>query len=104
MSQKIRAMVVDDSAVIRGLFERALKADGTIEVIGTAANGQIAINMLKNVQVDVLVLDIEMPVMNGLKLNAHSVPPAARSRMLSGGQLGNGNPPENPGEVPARET
>ena len=67
MSQQIRVLVVDDSAVIRGLFERALKADGTIDVVGTAGNGQIAINMLKNTQVDVLVLDIEMPVMDGLE-------------------------------------
>lgn len=59
-------MVVDDSAVIRGLIGRILEADPTINVVATAANGEQAIRLLGSTDVEVVVLDIEMPVMDGL--------------------------------------
>jgi two-component system chemotaxis response regulator CheB len=62
----IRVMVVDDSAVIRGLITRALEADPAIQVVATVANGQLAIGQLGRTDMDVIVLDIEMPVMDGL--------------------------------------
>jgi len=61
-----RVMVCDDSAVIRGAISRMLEADPTVQVVARVANGQMAIDELKRTQVDVLVLDIEMPVMDGL--------------------------------------
>jgi two-component system chemotaxis response regulator CheB len=61
-----RVMIVDDSAVIRGLLTRALEADPTIEVVASVANGQMALTQLTRQPVDVVVLDIEMPVMDGL--------------------------------------
>jgi len=66
---KISVMVVDDSAVIRGMFANVLDADSDIEVIGTAANGRMAVDMLARGDcndVDVITLDIEMPEMDGL--------------------------------------
>ena len=66
MSSKIRVMLVDDSAVVRGLFDRALREDSAIEIVASASNGEIAINMLKKTAVDVMLLDIEMPVMDGI--------------------------------------
>lgn len=62
----IRVMVVDDSAVIRGLITRALEADPDIQVVATVGNGQLAIGQLGRTDVDVIVLDIEMPVMDGI--------------------------------------
>jgi two-component system chemotaxis response regulator CheB len=62
----IRVLVVDDSAVVRGLIAKNLKADPAIEVVGTAANGQLALDELARKPVDVVILDIEMPVMDGL--------------------------------------
>ena len=59
-------MLVDDSAVVRGLFDRALNADPTIEIVGSAGNGEIAITLLKKTPADVILLDVEMPVMDGL--------------------------------------
>ncbi len=56
----------DDSAVIRGLIVRLLETDQGIEVVGTAANGRDAIAAVARLQPDVVVLDIEMPVMDGL--------------------------------------
>ncbi len=59
-------MLVDDSAVIRGLLSRALERDPQISVVASVANGQMALDSLKRRPVDVVVLDIEMPVMDGL--------------------------------------
>jgi two-component system chemotaxis response regulator CheB len=59
-------MVCDDSAVIRGAVTRMLDAEPSVQVVARAANGQLALDELKRTPVDVLVLDIEMPVMDGL--------------------------------------
>lgn len=59
-------MVVDDSAVVRSLFDRALREDAAIDVVAAAANGEIATTMLKKSPVDVIILDVEMPVMDGM--------------------------------------
>ena len=54
---RIRVLLVDDSAVVRGLFDRALKADAAIEVVGSAGNGEMAIILLKKIEADVILLD-----------------------------------------------
>lgn len=65
-SGPIRVMVVDDSAVIRGLITRMLESDKDINVVASVGNGQLAVNNLERASVDVIILDIEMPVMDGL--------------------------------------
>lgn len=64
----IRVMVVDDSAVIRGLITRMLEADSDVSVTASVGNGQLAVNQLTRQPgvIDVVILDIEMPVMDGL--------------------------------------
>lgn len=59
-------MVCDDSAVIRGALARILEADPEITVVAKVENGKIAIDQIRAAKVDVVVLDIEMPVMDGL--------------------------------------
>jgi two-component system chemotaxis response regulator CheB len=59
-------MICDDSAVIRGALARILEADPDIAVVAKVENGKAAIEQLRAAQVDVVVLDIEMPVMDGL--------------------------------------
>ncbi|MGE5202191.1 MAG: response regulator, partial [Acidobacteriota bacterium] len=61
-----RIMVVDDSAVIRGLLTRALESDPDIAVIASVGDGQMAINAIQRQDVEIVILDIEMPVMDGL--------------------------------------
>jgi two-component system chemotaxis response regulator CheB len=61
-----RVMVCDDSAVIRGAISRMLETDPGVRVVARVANGQAAIDELRRTPVDVLVLDIEMPVMDGM--------------------------------------
>ncbi|MBI3443965.1 MAG: chemotaxis-specific protein-glutamate methyltransferase CheB [Magnetospirillum sp.] len=59
-------MLVDDSAIVRGLVARILAEDKAITVAAQASNGEQAIAALTRSPVDVVVLDIEMPVMDGL--------------------------------------
>ncbi|GGF35328.1 chemotaxis response regulator protein-glutamate methylesterase of group 2 operon [Aliidongia dinghuensis] len=59
-------MVCDDSAVIRGLISRSLEADPEIHVVTTVSNGQMALSALARHSIEVCILDIEMPVMDGL--------------------------------------
>ncbi|WP_291297729.1 chemotaxis response regulator protein-glutamate methylesterase [Elioraea sp.] len=62
----MRVLVCDDSAVIRGLITRMLETDPDIAVVGRAGNGRDAIEAVRRNRPDVCVLDIEMPVMDGL--------------------------------------
>jgi two-component system chemotaxis response regulator CheB len=61
-----QVMVVDDSATIRGLLTRALESDREIAVVASASDGEMALNTLARHEVEVIVLDIEMPRMDGL--------------------------------------
>ncbi len=62
----IRVLVVDDSHVIRGLLTRTLDSDPGIKVVASASNGKAAIEEVSKNEIDVVVLDIEMPVMDGM--------------------------------------
>lgn len=62
-----RALVVDDSAFMRKLISGFISAHPEIEVIGTARNGRDAIEKILKLKPDVVTLDIEMPVMDGLE-------------------------------------
>lgn len=64
--KRIRALVVDDSVVIRRLVTHALNEAPDIEVVGSAANGVIALRMIAAIKPDVITLDIEMPEMDGI--------------------------------------
>lgn len=63
----IRVLVVDDSALIRSVLSSALVKDGDIEVVGTAEDPIVARQKIKELNPDVVTLDIEMPNMNGLE-------------------------------------
>ncbi|MFW5807584.1 MAG: protein-glutamate methylesterase/protein-glutamine glutaminase [Spirochaetota bacterium] len=66
MDKKIRVLVVDDSALVRRIITDALEKDPEIEVIGTANNGKTAVFKSFVLYPDVITMDIEMPIMNGL--------------------------------------
>ncbi len=59
-------MVVDDSAVVRGLITRMLEEDSGFAVVASVGNGQMALSALERYDIEVIILDIEMPVMDGL--------------------------------------
>lgn len=63
----IRVVVVDDSVVIRRLVVQALESDPGIEVVGTAANGKIALTKIAQLAPDAVTMDVEMPELNGVE-------------------------------------
>lgn len=63
---KIRVLVVDDSALVRELLTTMLGRDPAIEVVGTAPDPHVAREKIKELNPDVLTLDVEMPRMDGL--------------------------------------
>lgn len=65
-SDRTRVLVVDDSVVVRGLVSRWLSESGKFEVVGTASNGRIAINRMNEVEPDIVLLDLDMPELDGL--------------------------------------
>jgi len=66
MKQKIRVLIADDSAFMRQELRKILQMDPDIEVVGVARNGEEAVERTKALEPDVVALDINMPVMDGL--------------------------------------
>jgi two-component system, chemotaxis family, protein-glutamate methylesterase/glutaminase len=64
----LRVLVVDDTAVFRRIVSEAVSAVPGVEVVGTAGNGKTALQRLKDLQPDLMTLDIEMPEMDGLQV------------------------------------
>ena len=67
MNRPITVFIVDDSAVVRQVFSDFLKSQPDIRVLGSASNPIIARKMMQKQWPDVILLDIEMPQMNGLE-------------------------------------
>jgi len=68
MSERIRVLVVDDSALMRKLIPAILERDSSIEVVGTAMDGAFALRKIEELEPDVVTLDLEMPRMDGLEI------------------------------------
>lgn len=62
----MKILVVDDSAFMRNAISKMIALDPSLQVVGTAGNGQIALDKIAELKPDVVTLDIEMPVMDGL--------------------------------------
>lgn len=74
-----KALVVDDSAFMRKLISDFLSGHPKIEVVGTARNGKEAVEKVKSLKPDVVTMDVEMPIMDGLEalkeiMSSHPVP------------------------------
>lgn len=83
----IRVLIVDDSAVIRGFVARALADVPEVVVVGSVGDGQSGINFVKRDLADVIILDIEMPVMDGLTALPQIVQLARWSRVIMSSTL-----------------
>lgn len=64
--KNVKVLVVDDSAFMRKVLTDIIAAEPHMEVIGTAKNGKEALEMIRELKPDVVTLDIEMPIMDGL--------------------------------------
>ncbi|HTB92807.1 MAG TPA: chemotaxis response regulator protein-glutamate methylesterase [Candidatus Sulfotelmatobacter sp.] len=67
MKERVRVLVVDDSALMRKLIPLILERDPDIEVVGTAMDGAFALRKIAELQPDIVTLDLEMPRMDGLE-------------------------------------
>jgi two-component system chemotaxis response regulator CheB len=88
--RRIKVLVVDDSALMRGLLRDVLSRDPEIEVVGTALDGYTAWSQLQNLKPDVLTLDVEMPGMSGLEfleklMQTHPLPVVMVSSLTTRG-------------------
>jgi two-component system, chemotaxis family, protein-glutamate methylesterase/glutaminase len=66
ISRRIRVMLVDDAVVVRGLFARWVEAEPDLEVVAALRTGRDAVNQLERVDPDVVVLDVDMPELDGI--------------------------------------
>jgi len=67
MSEPIRVLIVDDQQLVRDGIKALLEIKDDFSIIGTAANGQEAIDILKNTPTDIILMDIRMPGMGGIE-------------------------------------
>ena len=86
-AEKIKVMIVDDSIVIRGLIGRWLDALPDIDVVARCRDGQDAVDTISRIKADVVVLDIEMPVMDGLTALPKILQAAPQTRVLMASTL-----------------
>lgn len=70
-SNVLRVMVVDDTVTYRRIFSEVLQDLGDVEIVATAPHGRLAITRLEQEQIDLILLDLEMPEMDGLAVLAH---------------------------------
>src|SRR5690348_1551498 len=66
VTRKVRVMIVDDAVVIRGLFARWIEAEPDLEIVASLRTGREALGQIERVNPDIVLLDIEMPELDGL--------------------------------------
>jgi two-component system chemotaxis response regulator CheB len=66
IGRRIRVMIVDDAVVVRGLFSRWVEAEPDLEVVASLRTGRDAVNQVERADPDVVVLDVDMPELDGI--------------------------------------
>jgi DNA-binding NarL/FixJ family response regulator len=82
MAKKIKVLIAEDHAIVRQGLKILIRADPDMEVSGEAADGRQALQMAEKTQPDVVVMDVAMPLMNGLEATKKIVRQQPRSKVL----------------------
>lgn len=82
MSQAIQILIVDDQAIVRKGIKALLATEAHLQVIGEAENGKVAIEKIARLQPDVILMDLQMPEMNGIEAIQHIIAQQASARIL----------------------
>ncbi len=90
-STTLRVLVVDDHELTRLTLQLAFSAQENLQVVGLASNGQEAIEMVKSCQPDVIVLDLQMPVMDGWIASSHIKAISPQTQILAYSSVENVN-------------
>lgn len=86
-SEDISVLIVDDAIVIRGLISKMIAETNGMRVAGSVPNGEVAIRAIGKQEIDIIVLDIEMPVMDGLTALPHLVKADASTQIIMASTL-----------------
>ena len=92
MTKKIKVLVVDDASFMVKAISEILNSDAEIKVVGSAKNGKLALEQIKLLNPDVITLDVDMPVMDGIRAVRHimlecPVPIVMLSSLFSNGAI-----------------
>ena len=79
----IRVLVVDDEALLRSAFTSLIEAEDDLEVVGAAADGRQAVELAASLTPDVIVMDVRMPVMDGIEATRRITAGAAKVLILT---------------------
>lgn len=71
MENSIKILLADDHLLVRNGIKSLLEEDNTLDVIGEASNGQEALNLAKELKPDLLIIDVRMPIMDGIEAVGH---------------------------------
>ena len=83
--KRITILIVEDHAIVREGFRRMLELEGDLEVVGEAQDGRQAVEMVKRLRPDVVLMDVAMPMLNGLEATRQVIKtiPATKVLILS---------------------
>ncbi|WP_158247628.1 response regulator transcription factor [Actinomyces qiguomingii] len=81
-SNPIRTVIVDDDAIVRDMLSTNLGADSSIKIVATATNGAEAVDLVHEHIVDVVLMDVQMPVLGGVQATSRILAAGGNTRVL----------------------
>src|SRR5271166_6382312 len=81
--KRIKVLLADDNGVVRKEFRRILELEDDLEVVGEAKNGHQAVALVKKLRPALVLMDVTMPLLNGLQATCQTLKPIPTTKMLT---------------------